>query len=89
MKLKDEDLLQRLAQFVAERNDALASGDVKRVRAQCEKWGAILPADDATLEVSMHKARTGNTGLSLELRRESKRWLEARGYQVSLDDGDL
>ncbi len=78
-----------IEQFKRERNEALLSLDVAKIRAYLLKWnGDTGPADEGVFMAGIHKAITGCKDLPPEHRRSSKAWLVERGLQ-SLDDGDL
>lgn len=79
---------QEIADYVAERNAILESGDVGRL---IEFSREHLPAPFSSryvAEIALHKMRTAVTTLPLALRRESYRWLKERGIET-YDDGGL
>lgn len=86
--MNPQDKLE-IAAFVKERNEVLLAGDVDRLIAFHSKHnpGAVFSSREVA-EIAMHKARTACTGLPMEARLESKRWLRERSYG-SFDDGDL
>jgi hypothetical protein len=69
------------AEFIRERNEALASLDEARIRAYARKYNSWVPDHPETFWRAVHKAITAIPELPLELRRKSKAWLEARGSQ--------
>lgn len=74
-----------------ERNAALLSMDRETIIAWAEKTGGMPPAilkDEELFWVGVHKVRTLLSDLPAEARRESKTWLEDRGY-LSLDAGTI
>lgn len=82
---------KRIEEFTRERNAALLSLDKGKILAYARKWGVQLPFDpkeDELFWASVHKAITGIASLPLEVRRNSKAWLTARGFSA-WDDGDL
>lgn len=76
------------AQFIKDRNEALLSMDLEKVRAYVKKYGESAPTNDEILLCAIHKARTAITTFPIEERKKSKQWLTERGYQ-SMDDGEL
>lgn len=78
----DEPGLDDLAAFVRERDEALLSGDVERVRNFHTKWNpGIRPMPREVAEVAMHKARTAAMSLPVEAREASEKWLADRGFE--------
>lgn len=77
-----------MEQFNKDRDEALLSGDLEKLKSYMRKYGIEIHPSDEVLEMSRHKAITGCNQLPIELRRESKKWLEDRGF-CSHDDGDL
>ena len=73
-----------MSQFVKDRDDALRSLDLAKVRAYMEKYGSPMPSDDV-LEISMHKARTASLGMTNDEREHSIKWLRDRGYSHFAD----
>lgn len=67
-------------QWIADRNEALRSLDINKVRDYAAKYGSQMPHDDANCELAMHKARTACLALSEAERKLSRDWCEARGY---------
>lgn len=79
---------REFSEFLKERDEALASLDLEKVRLYMARNGVPPVSDDAQLLLCVHKARTALKRLPLAMRQESKAWLTERGYH-SLDDGDL
>lgn len=65
----------------------LLTRDPHQLEMFMRKHGLFASTDEA-VELTMHKTITGSRSLPLEVRKESKAWLDARGF-TSLDDGDL
>lgn len=83
------NLENEIKQFNRERNEAMLSMDEQKIRAMVRKWNDTeMPSHMETFWGAVHKAITGCLQLPIERRRESKAWLDARGWK-SLDDGDL
>ena len=78
----------RLKDYVKERNRILLTKSPKELKEFLKRNRLPLPRNKATLEITWHKSITAANGLPTTYRRQSKKWLEARGY-TSLDDGDL
>lgn len=64
-----------LEKFVARRNKALTELDIKWVRRQLPG----LSSDEVAL-ITLHKTRYEATGISDELRHQSRRWLQENGF---------
>lgn len=79
-----------IEEFLKERDAVLLSGDVDACVAFLLKHNPRLkpPSSREVAELMMHKAITGSTGLPMEYRVKSYRWLMAHGSS-SLDDGDV
>jgi hypothetical protein len=73
--------------FVAERDAALLSMDKEKIIAHMKKYGSPVP-DKRFFWLTIHKARTGATGLPMVERAASKWWLIHFGSK-SIDDGDV
>lgn len=67
--------MRELQAFLAERDAALRTMDI----AYARKMMPGASSDDVRL-CAMHKARYEMTGMEPELRRESRAWLEERGF---------
>jgi hypothetical protein len=79
---------KRRREFLAARNVALATGDLDTVIEFARAFKQPLHPNREIAEMAMHKAITACVDLDIELRRKSKRWLDARGL-MSHDDGEL
>lgn len=84
----DEDVHKEMKQMVTERDEALLSLDMEKIKAYGTKYGARFSDDHDTFWTSVHMARSAAKTLPMEARKISKRWLLARGFR-SLDDGDV
>ena len=69
------------AAFVAERNDILICGDLKRFKSFYFGNGGHPVTDDSVLEIMFHKCRVELEELPAALREESKNWLTTHGFQ--------
>jgi hypothetical protein len=70
------ETMDEVEQYVRERDEALRTLDIAWARK-----GVSRPADDATLLLALHKTRYESITIPDDLRRESRIWLEERGYQ--------
>jgi hypothetical protein len=77
-----------IARFCRDRDDALLTGDVRRVMGFAWKYDQLVPCTIEAAEVAMHQAITAVVDLPVEYRRASMAWLAARGHR-SLDDGEF
>lgn len=69
-----------IAAYVKERDEALLSGDIDKVRDLYTKHNPGLRAPPhEVLEMAMHKARTAAINLPVAEREKSKAWLLERG----------
>ncbi len=85
----DERTMKKIKAFVKERDEALLTGDIEKVRAYHKKWSPeVKLPDDDVLEISMHKAITACRSLPRSYRIKSLQWLDDHGFS-GLDDGDL
>lgn len=66
--------MEDIKEFIQQRDAALAALDINYARRK------FPDADDATLLLSLHKARVEAKSLPETLRRESMAWLKERGY---------
>lgn len=78
----------RVKEFLQDRLTALSSNDEEVLKAYMRKYGMPINDNPEVFWCAVHKARTALPSLPLELRLESKKWLDARGWQ-SFDDGEL
>ena len=80
-------------EFIKDRNEAVASGDIKKVRAYCKKYDIEIPEDENIFKASMHKAICNmylmpDSKISLEQYNRSYEWLIANGYTPSIVGGE-
>lgn len=64
-----------LETFLRERNEILRTLDIKRAREKDTRG-----VSDEVILIGLHKARYEVTTMPPELRYESRKWLEERGY---------
>lgn len=78
-----------LEEFNRRKREALLSLDEGKIRAFAKEMGMDdFPDNPEVFWGSVHKAITGTPSLPIEFRRQSKKYLDDRGFR-SLDDGDL
>lgn len=80
-------------EFIKNRDEALASGDIEKVRAYCEKYNIEMPEDEEVFKAGMHKSicdmyLMSNSKISLEQYEKSYNWLMANGYTPSITGGE-
>lgn len=80
-------------EFIKDRNEAIASGDIEKVRAYCKKYDIEIPEDENIFKASMHKAICNmylmpDSKISLEQYNRSYEWLIANGYTPSIIGGE-
>ena len=77
-----------LETYLRERDAVLLDPDLDRLRAHFVKWGKpeAMKASDEVMRMAWHKARAATTSLPMTERRQSARWLEARGFTHHGDD---
>jgi hypothetical protein len=80
-------------EFIKDRDEAVASGDIEKVRAYCKKYDIEIPEDENIFKASMHKAICNmylmpDSKISLEQYNRSYEWLIANGYTPSIVGGE-
>lgn len=85
--------MENLEEFIKDRDEALASGDIERVKEYCRKYKIEIPEDETTFKASMHKSicdmyLTPNSKISLDQYEKSYNWLMANGYTPSITGGE-
>lgn len=75
--------LQLLERSEEERNEALLSLDLNRIKVYCIKFGLFIPENDHIFLENVHKAILQVRDASMEQKEKSRRWLRENG--VSLD----
>jgi hypothetical protein len=73
--------------FVAERNEALLSVDLRRFVEFLRRYHIQVPRTRLGVLVGLHKAREATFGLPEEARQESRQWLIRNGY-LTLREGE-
>ena len=78
--------------FIKDRDEAFASGNVDKVKTYCKKYSIKIPEDETTFLAGMHKAICNlyilpDTKISLEQYEKSYDWLIANGYTPSIMGG--
>lgn len=80
---------EEIQQFKNEQREALISMDEQKIRAFAAKWnGTQMPTNMEMFWCSVHKAITGLRTFPIGRRRESKAWLDERGWK-SWGDSEL
>lgn len=79
-------------EFVKDRNEAFASGDINKIKEYCNKYGVSIPEDEKTFLAGIHKAICNlylveNSPISIKQYTESYDWLKENGYSPSVMGG--
>lgn len=78
--------------FVKDRNEAFASGDEKKIKAYCKKYGIEIPEDENIFWTGVHKAICNlflsTNCISLEQYNNSYEWLTQHGSTPSIYGGE-
>lgn len=80
-------------EFIKDRDEAFASGDIAKVREYCKKYDIDIPEDENVFLAGMHKAICNmylmpDTKISLDQYERSYNWLIANGYTPSVTGGE-
>lgn len=87
--MNEEEFVESIKQFTAERDAALLSMDMYQLMRFGEKWGVdwkLREGQEHLFWASVHIARTGAKSLPHEERIKSKEWCEARKLNHLGDD---
>ena len=71
-------------EFTRDREEALLSLDLVKIRAYMAKWRIPPMADDRILLAAVHKARLASYGMPRHERKVSRDWLRANGFRTSI-----
>lgn len=79
-------------EFIKDRDEAFASGDIAKVREYCKKYEIEIPKDENVFLAGMHKAICNmylipDSKISLDQYERSYNWLIANGYTPSVTGG--
>lgn len=85
--------MESLEEFIKDRDEAFASGDVEKVREYCKKYEIEIPEDETIFKAGMHKAICNmylapDSKISLDQYERSYNWLMANGYTPSITGGE-
>ena len=69
-------------EFKRDRDEALLSLDVAKIRAYAAKYDTPCPGDDRVVLAGAHKAITALTSAPPEVWEASRRWLAERGLSA-------
>lgn len=80
-------------EFIKDRDEAFASGDIAKVREYCKKYEIEIPKDENVFLAGMHKAICNmylipDSKISLDQYERSYNWLIANGYTPSITGGE-
>ena len=79
--------------FIKDRNEAFISGDEKKIKAYCKKYGIAIPEDEEIFWAGVHKAICNlflnkDNEISMKQFNKSFDWLVDHGYNPSLDNNE-
>ena len=79
--------------FIQERNEAFASGDVEKIIAYCKKYNIDIPEDEEIFWAGVHKTICNlflnvDTPITVQQYNASYNWLKAHGYSASITGGE-
>lgn len=91
--MEEYSLEQFTKDFVKDRDEAFASGDIKKVREYCKKYGIEIPENETIFKAGMHKAICNaylapDSKISIEQYERSYDWLMANGFTPSMTDSE-
>lgn len=80
-------------EFIKDRDEAFASGDIAKVREYCKKYEIEIPKNENVFLAGMHKAICNmylipDSKISLDQYERSYNWLIANGYTPSITGGE-
>lgn len=78
-----------MQEFIKDRNEAFASGDINRIKEYCKKYGVTVPEDEKTFLAGIHKAICNlylleDSPITIEQYNISYDWLAENGYSPSI-----
>ena len=83
-----------MEEFIKDRNETLASGDINKIKEYCKKYNIAIPEDEKTFLAGIHKAICNlylleNSPITIEQYSKSYDWLAENGYSPSIlnDEG--
>lgn len=82
-----DETVKELSQFLKDRNEALLSGDVEKVREFVKKHGigGDMDLTDEGLRIAMHRGRIHWRECPPEMVRESVWWLLDNEYSLDME----
>lgn len=80
-------------EFIKDRNEAFASGDLKKIKAYCKKYNIPIPEDEKVFLAGVYKATCNlflevDSPISIEQYTKSHDWLIKNNYSPSIIDED-
>ena len=80
-----------MEEFIKDRNDAFASGDINKIKEYCTKYNINIPEDEKTFLAGVHKAICNlfllpDSPITIEQYNNSYDWLTENGYSPSIYD---
>lgn len=82
-----------LTEFITDRDEAFASGDIEKVKEYCKKYDIEIPENETIFKAGVHKSICNmylmpNSKISLEQYEKSYNWLIANGFNPSIMGGE-
>lgn len=85
--------MNKLDEFLSDRDEAFKSLDRKKIEAYCKKYSVPIPPSAQWNEdifwASAHKVRIHIESMPEEKIMESKQWLKEHGFSEQIDFEDL
>ncbi len=78
--------MSNLEQYVKERDKALLSFDVKKMKKLCSKWEIVMPDNDVVLYAGMMKAICELKKATPEQKAMAQEWLIKNKFKVGFDE---
>lgn len=78
-----------MEEFIKDRNEAFASGDINKIKEYCNKYNVTIPEDEKTFLAGVHKAICNlylleDSPVTIEQYNTSYDWLTENGYSPSI-----
>jgi hypothetical protein len=81
---KEQSMMTNLEQYVKERDKALLSFDIKKVKKLCRKWEIVMPDNDVVLYAGMMKAICDLKKATPEEKARAQEWLTKNKFKVGI-----
>jgi hypothetical protein len=81
---KEQSMMTNLEQYVKERDKALLSFDIEKVKKLCRKWEIVMPDNDVVLYAGMMKAICDLKKATPEEKARAQEWLTKNKFKVGI-----